>query len=326
MIIVIHGEDTYRSRQYRDKIIAKFRAEKDPAGYNVVTIEADVAAVGALSQEIFATPFMAEKRLVLVKGLLSLTKGAAVQKEMLDILQNRPIPESTIVVFWDRVDEVKGKTTGAAIWEILKQEKYREYCPALETAEAVTWFSQELTARGIKIERAVAQAAVSWLGTDSIPLMLLSEQLAAFKPAGTIALADLREFVNEPGDDNIFNLIDSLVQGKAATALSMMRAQYAKGEDDFFVFQMLIRQLRIMVLLADSLMRGENSPEIIAKKLSLHPFVVKKTIPLVKSFSIEELKGLFGTLSEFDKKIKSGRGDLGVLLDTLTITLAERKK
>ena len=326
MIIVIHGEDTYRSRQYRDKIAAKFRAEKDPAGYNFVTVEADSASPGALSQELFAAPFMAEKRLVLVKGALSLTKGAAFQKELLDILQNRPIPDSTIAVFWDRVDEVKGKTTATSIWEILKKEKYKELFPLLGAAEASAWFVQELGVRGVKTDRLVAQAATTWLGTESLPLMLLIDQLAAWKPAGTITLTDLREFINEPGDDNIFNLVDSLIQGKVSPALNMMRAQYAKGEDEHFIFQMLIRQARIMLMIADCLNRGESSPDVIAKKLSLHPFVAKKTIPLVRSFTMDELQNLFSDLSEFDKKVKSGRGDLGILLDTLAVKLATRKK
>lgn len=326
MMIIIHGQDTYRSKQYRDKIVAKFRVDRDPSGYNVIIVDAESAPVGVLSQELFAAPFLAEKRLVLVKNILSLTKNAPIQKELLEILRSRPLPESTIAVFWDREDEVKGKTTAHELWEIFKAEKYREPFPLLENSEACSFFTKECSSKQLTLDRDVASLAVACLGPDSWALSLLADQLAAWKPQGTISSNDLTNFVTAPGDNNIFNLVDAIIQGKIAAALTMMRAQYAIGEDDQFIFQMLIRQARIMVLLADCLARGDNSPDSIAKKLSLHPFVVKKTIPLVRTFTLEELKNLYGQLVALDQKVKSGRADLSVLLDGLAVSLGSRKK
>ncbi len=326
MIIVINGEDTYRSRQYRDKIVAKFRAEKDPAGYNVVEVEAGAPA-GTLRQELFSAPFLAEKRMVVVKNILSAPKSAVLPTELLEILQSKPIPDSTVAIFWDTVDEVKGKTTANKIWEILKKEKYHETFPLLSAGDAAAFFLQEIAARGAKAEARVGATAVATLGTDSVPLILLAEQLVAFKGQGnSITVSDLEQFVTAPGDDNIFNLVDSLVQGKISPALTMMRAQYAKGEDEQFIFQMLIRQVRIMLMIADALVHGESSPDMIAKKLDLHPFVVKKSIPLVKTFTNDELKTLLINLAEFDRNVKTGRGDLGILLDSLAVKIGTRKK
>ncbi|MFZ4405492.1 MAG: DNA polymerase III subunit delta, partial [Pseudobdellovibrionaceae bacterium] len=282
--------------------------------------------VGVLSQELFAAPFLAEKRLVLIKNILSLTKNAPVQKEVLEILRNRPLPDSTIAVFWDREDEVKGKTAAHDLWEILKVEKYRESFPLLETGEAISFFTKECSAKQITLDRDCASLAIACLGTDSWALSLLADQLSAWKPNSIVGVQDLSQFVTAPGDNNIFNLVDAIIQGKIAAALTMMRAQYAIGEDDQFIFQMLIRQARIMVLLADCLSHGDSSPDTIAKKLGLHPFVVKKTIPLVRTFTLDELKNLYQQLVSFDQKVKSGRGDLSVLLDGLTVSLGSRKK
>lgn len=327
MIIVINGADTYRSRQYCDKIVTKFRSEKDPAGYNIVTVDAETASAGSLTQELFSAPFLAEKRLVLIKNSLSVSKSSAVPAELLDILKNRPIPESTVAVFWDRVDEVKGKTTVNKVWELLSKEKYKESFPLLSASDAANFFCQEIVARGGQADRSLGVAAVNCVGVESLPLILLADQLVAFKrDEKKIVLNDLQEFVTAPGDDNIFNLVDALIQGRIPVALTMMRAQYAKGEDDQFIFQMLIRQLRIMLLIADCLSNGETSPDSIAKKLDLHPFVVKKTVPIVKTFSSIELQLLFKRLAEFDLVVKTGRGDLEILLDTLVVSIGTRKK
>ena len=87
---------------------------------------------------------------------------------------------------------------------------------------------------------------------------------------------------------------------------------------------MLIRQARMMLLVADRLTRNE-SPDIMAKKLGLHPFAIKKTVPLVRQFTRKQLEDFFLALSDFDQRMKTGRGDLGVMLDVLAAKLATQK-
>ena len=321
MILFIYGPDTFRSRQYLDKIVAKFKADRDPAGYNVVTIDAeDASTSGSLLSELFASPFLAEKRMVVIKNLLS-AKLSEVREEVGEIIKNNLLPDSTVAVFWERTDEFKSKDV-KTLFELLQKEKYKEHFAALDSGEAVAWFRGQVETAGSTLGRGVAEAAVKLAGVDSFTLKNLADQLVNYRPGKEITLADLNEFVEEKADDSIFNLVDAIVAGRVQPALAMMREQYRRGEDEQYILGMLIRQFRIMLQIADSLEQNPSvTPDILAKQLSLHPFVVKKTIPLVKKFSLPDLKHRFSQLAEFDLKTKTGQGDLATLLDILVVEM-----
>lgn len=314
MIIFVYGSDTYRSRQYKDKIVSKFQVEKDPGGYNIVTIDGETASSGKITQEIKAAPFLAEKRMVIVKNTLS-GKVSKALDELEKIISEKQVPDSTVLIIWERADEFKNKTA-QSVAKLLQAEKFKEHFPALDYAEAIAWTKQQLQLAGLAAQPGAIEALVAGVGNDSFAIEQVILQLKAFKPGGSIGVAEVNEFVLAPDDDNIFALVEHFVKGNAGVALKMMRAQYKKGEDENFILLMLIRQVRMMLLVADGLTRSE-SPDVMAKKLGLHPFAIKKTVPLVRQFTQTQLEKLFLTLSDLDQRMKTGRGDLGVMLDTL---------
>lgn len=322
MIIFIYGGDTYRSRQYKDKIVAKFQTEKDPAGYNIVNLDGESATAGQVTQEVCTAPFLAEKRMVVLKNTLS-GKASKALDELGAIVNEQKVPESTVLVIWERAEEFKNKTA-QGIFKKLLEEKFKEHFPILEVSEAVGWAKQQLAVFGLTARPGAVESLVAGAGTDSFVIEQLLLQLKAYKPGGIITTEDVAQFVEAPTDDNIFALVEHFVRGNAKAALSMMRAQYKNGEDENYILLMLIRQARMMLLVADGLTRNE-SPDIMAKKLGLHPFAIKKTVPLVRQFTREQLEDFFLTLSNFDQRMKTGRGDLGVMLDTLVAKLATQK-
>jgi DNA polymerase III delta subunit len=52
-----------------------------------------------------------------------------------------------------------------------------------------------------------------------------------------------------------------------------------------------------------------------ARSLDLHPFVVKKSLPLVRRYTMERLSSIYRELLEIDRETKTGAGDQSVLLD-----------
>ena len=322
MIIFIYGGDTYRSRQYRDKIVTKFQIDRDPGGYNIVTIDGESATVGQVTQEVCAAPFLAEKRMVVLKNTLSGKVNKALD-ELETLVSEKKVPESTVLVIWERAEEYKNKTA-QGIFKVLLTEKFKEHFPILGVSEAIGWAKQQLIAFGLTAGPGAVESLVAGAGTDSFVIEQLLLQLKSYKPGGTITTADVAQFVEAPTDDNIFALVEHFVRGNAKAALNMMRAQYKNGEDENYILLMLIRQARMMLLVADGLTRNE-SPDIMAKKLGLHPFAIKKTVPLVRQFTREQLENFFLALSDFDQRMKTGRGDLGVMLDTLVAKLATHK-
>ena len=62
--------------------------------------------------------------------------------------------------------------------------------------------------------------------------------------------------------------------------------------------------------------RQENiTSDTMAKMLDLHPFVVKKSLPFIKKYSLDKLKDIYNQLLEIDIKTKTGLADQSLLID-----------
>ncbi len=336
MILYIYGEDTFRSRQYLKKNIEQFKKQRDPQGYNVVILDAKKEDLEKILGEITSAPFLAEKRMVVLENVLSSTDKELL-KDLVERLKNNNFPESNIVVFWQ--GEVFGKS--GAVKELaglLAKEKYAQEFKMMEVDELAGWINKEIVARGGKIG---AQALMYLARNASQDMWLLNSliaQLMAYKtphaesPHPTlsserrgdtpspeireITLADVQLFLTEKEDDNIFNMVDAVVGGNKKLAFKLLEDQRKLGEDDTYLFSMILRQFRILLQLRDLFDRADNmTSDTLAKTLGLHPFVVKKTLPLVRRYPLSKLKDIYEQLLQIDIKTKTGQGSQSELLD-----------
>src|SRR3989339_905246 len=101
MLIYLYGPDTFRSRQQLKKMIEKFKIDRDPQGLNVVVVDAEKEEAGVVLQQISASPFLAERRMVVLENLLSSTGKKELQEDIFDRIKRNSIPESTVLLFWE---------------------------------------------------------------------------------------------------------------------------------------------------------------------------------------------------------------------------------
>ncbi|KKW41928.1 MAG: polymerase III subunit delta protein [Candidatus Magasanikbacteria bacterium GW2011_GWA2_56_11] len=315
MVIFLYGPDTYRSRQYLAKMVAKFKADRDPWGYNVVIIDAEKAEPGrAIMQEVLTVPFLAERKLIIIENLLA-SRLSDVRSALSERIAAGTLPESNVVALWEGADTFKAKDA-AAFFKVLEKQKYKEHFALLNAVELGRWARQEVSARGGRIKPPALSYLVANSGTDMWALAQTIDQLASYANGRDIEVADVQVFVEERADDNIFNLVDAVAGRDPRRVYRMIREQYRQGEDAQFVFAMLVRQFRILLELRDLFEREDNpSSESLAKRLGLHPFVVKKSLPLVKRYTMRDLRGIHDRLLRLDMAAKTGRGEMAGLLD-----------
>lgn len=343
MLIFLHGPDTFRSRQQLKKVIEKFKADRDPQGYNVSVLDCTKEEGGKIMEQILSAPFLAEKRMVVLENFLSATGKGDIQEDMLKRITNKTMPESTVLVFYESPSagaQGKPKTNVAKkLFELLSKEKFCQHFEALTGFKLQAWVEAEFKARNGKINQHALQYLANNIGADMWRLDSLVSQLIAYKSTNVnhltpdpspckgegneVALADVQLFLDEKTDDSIFNLVDAIVGGQAKKGFEMIREQYRIGEDAQYVFTMLLRQFRILLELRDLHEREDNlSSDALAKKLNLHPFVVKKSLPFIKRYPMEKLKTIYQALLDFDVKTKTGQGQPDLMLDVLVGKLA----
>ncbi len=319
MIIFFYGEDTFRSRTRLREQIKRFKDARDPAGYNVVFLNAKSADIDRVQGELVVAPFLAEKRMVVIDNILSISDKKLLAA-LIEMVREKKVPESTVAVFWQ--GETVGKTNEAKeLLELLKKEKYAEDFTLLPPLQMRSWVAAEIATQGGKINGKGLDALVAVGGSDMWLLDGMVRQLVAFANGAEITAANISLFAPESTDDNVFALTDALAAGNSALAIRLLSEERRAGLEDGYIFAMIVRQFRIILQLRAALEESKQvSSEVLAKRFSIHPFVVKKSLPIAERYSLEELTCVFQALLHIDEQTKTGRGDQSLLVDMFTLS------
>ncbi len=314
MILFLYGPDTFRSHKYLRQSVEQFKKTRDPHGYNVVFLDGKKEELGKILTEISSTPFLAERRMIIIENILSNGDKELLQEVIIRV-QAKKVPESNIIIFWQ--GEALSKVKEAKeLQALLTKEKYAQEFSLLVGSPLEGWIQGEVSARGGSISPEATHFLAQNSGTDMWRLNSLLDQLVSYKKGTTIELADVQLFLDEKIDDNIFNMVDAIVQGNRKLAFKLLNEQRRLGEDEPKIFGLVVWQFRILLQMADLLEREGNMPsDILAKKIGIHPFVAKKNLAAARRLPLARLQAIFQSLLDIDIKTKTGQGDQSLLLD-----------
>lgn len=317
MLLFLHGPDTFRSRLHLKKMIKKFKIDRDPEGLNVCRLDCEKQTPDTILGEMLASPFLAERRMVILENFLS-SKQKELQKKVLVRIEEHRLPSSNVYVFFEDKDEWKTKEA-KALAERLSREKFAQQFSLLTGAKLQKWIATEVKERGGTMEHDAILFLAEHTAGDMWRVSTTMDQLIAYvslPSSRSITRADVTLFLEETFSDNIFTLVEAIVGKQPKQAFGMIGEQYRKGEDARYIFAMLMRQCRILLQLRDLFEREDTaSNDLLAKKLHLHPFVVRKSLPFVKRYTHMEIQFMYDALLTFDIQTKTGQGDQSVLFD-----------
>ncbi len=314
MIIFIAGSDTYSSRQYLNRTISGFKKKRDPQGLNVVVLQANSDEDSRIVSEIKATPFLAEKRLIVIKEAL-----CSINKEILgniiELIQNKGIPESNIVIFYQTEKTGKIKEN-KELEKILKNEEFCKKFEIMKGNSLYSWIEKYIIENESSIEKQALDYLTQNSGGDMWFLVTVLDQLIAYSGKEKISLNDVQLFLEEKIDDNIFNMTDAIISGNKKQAIKLLNKQRRLGEDEAKIFGLIIWQFRILLEMRSVYEQQDNiTSDVIADKLGIHPFVARKNFYLIKRHSLLELKKIHNHLLDIDLKTKTGFASQSLLVD-----------
>jgi DNA polymerase-3 subunit delta len=317
MIIFLYGEDTYRSSQKLNQIKAKFLKEVDSSGVNLTTLDGEKLKFEEFNQQVKASPFLARKRMVIIKNLISENKSKEIQKEIVNLLnqESQDKGEENIIVFWEDKDHSKTKSK-SALWERLIKEKLAEEFKPLTPIQLNNWVEKEIKNQDGKIDKQAVAFLAATVGNDLWQMSNEITKLINYCQEKPITIADIENLVKAKFDDNIFNLVDAVGTKNKKLAFKLMSDQFNLEEDEIYILAMLIRQFRILLEIKDLLNeRPKITKDLIAKELQIHPFVAQKALWQVKNFTLDKLKQIYQLLLELDFKLKTSQAKPKVLFD-----------
>lgn len=315
---VFHGTDEFT----RAETLADFRGRlgsADTADLNTTFLDGRKASLAELRHACDAIPFLAEKRLVIIEGLLT---RAVKQEKLLDELAEYllRLPETTRLVFI----EENPLPDNHPILQLAQQDA-RGYVKRFDPPDAKVlprWVAERVRKHGGEIEPQAAARLAAAVGAD---LRLLDQEvvkLVTYVNAGRpITIADVDEVVPYAQAAVIFDLVDALGRRDGRTAAQTLHRLLDAGEHPLGLLTMIVRQFRLLIQVKELKAEGAN-PQTIAKELGIHPFPARKLHNQAAYFTTAQLEAVYRHLLETDVGIKSGEIEAEVALDLLVAGLA----
>lgn len=322
MILFLFGPDTFRSKRKLQEIIKEYRL-KHKSGLNFAQVEArEENSFEELKKRIETASMFQETKLIVFKNALSLPKDG--QEKIKNYLKENHFAEKKEVtlIFFEE-GEVK-KISSLYKFLIEKSFKEQEF-KKLPPAKLKLLIQKEAKILKGEIEPKAIEKIIFFFGDDLWQIDQELKKLIAFKNREKITEKDVETLCKENLDPNIFETIEAISRKNKKKALQLLSGHLETGENALKILSTIVYQFRTLIkiksLVENSSFTYWQFSYQASKILGLHPFVIKKTLPIAQNFSMEELKNIYQKLLELDYQIKTGKIDPKIGIEMFVMTL-----
>lgn len=317
MIYVLHGEDDFSQKEFLDNLRHEVGVP-ELLEANTSVLAGGELTLAQLRDVCGVVPFLAERRLVVVKGLLarfdsfrhrrrskrrsSEQDGLEEWAEMAETLDH--LPSTTDLVFLENMI----RRGNPLLSNLASVAKVREYRP-LAGDILEEWITKRVSASGGKIGKQAIRKLVDLVGGNLWVLSRELEKLAIYAGEVTIDEEMVEVLVAYSRETNVFRVVDAILGGYSSDAMRLVRLLRESGAEVSYVIAMLARQLRLILVLQDLLARKVPRGELGQRLGVAAEFAVRRTEEQARLYTEEQVFRMYGQLLSTDLAIK--RGELG---------------
>ncbi|MFA6423103.1 MAG: DNA polymerase III subunit delta [Patescibacteria group bacterium] len=323
MVYLIYGEDNYRSGKKLEAIKEKYRSTC--GDMNLVEIDATEANYDFLINQISASPFLANKRLVIIKYL---SRSDPKLKERL-LAHLKKIPDSTVLFFYE--ESIDRRTNFLDIF--IKAKIPIEEFTALSQIKLKNWIKSEFEPSGVNITSSALEKLISssgsnlWnMGEDIKKIINYKVGQKHFKTAESLDVTekDVSLLVKETIEVNVFHYVDFLISGDLKKSLDYLQVLLSSKEEPIRLLGLIVSQFRSLIMIKDLLDNNSGiTSGMVAKQTGINPYVVSKFVGRAKMVQMKSLKEKYNRLYECDKAMKTGKIEPNLALYLLTVRLCD---
>ena len=246
-------------------------------------------------------PFMADKRLVVVREHPALTGRADADDKLIAYIPQ--VPESTVLVFIAQGKADARKKLYSAIKKINGIVSFS----ALTDAELNAWVVKNFSGLGKTCSAQVAALLTFTVGSDTALLRTEIEKLAALTgERDAITEADVQAVATRSVECTVFELVDAVVAGQQGKAFGLLRDMLTSGSDRLGILAMLLRQFRLMQHI--KIMQFEKlSTQDIKQRLGIAPFAAERCMRQASGYSGGQVKRAVRICLDAEYRVKSGQ-------------------
>lgn len=319
---VVYGKDRYRMEQFIALLMDKmFTSDEQSMG--VVKFDSTETSLEEMILEAESPSFFLEKKLIIVRDSSIMCAAAKESNKIehnIDALlryMENPLQSSIIVfaVYAEKLDERK---------KLVKQMKDRRcvvHFPELDQNQLRHWLVKLAADQGRTLHIDSAELLISRVG---ISMQQLSQELEKLclhvGEHGEITLELVQSLTSTTVEEDVFALVDAIINIKLSEALMMYRQLLVRREEPIKIVALIARQLRMMLQIKE-LEQHHYTPQQMASTIGAHPYSVKLAAEKAKRFEAKQLAKLLGSLADLDYSMKTGQIDKALGLELYILSL-----
>ena len=294
-IYLLHGEEDYLRKQYRDKL--KEALIDDGDTMNNHYYEGKDTRVEEIIDLAETLPFFASRRVIVIENSGWFQKGGEKIAEYLP-----GIPDTTYFVFVETQVDKRSKLYKA----VGKQGRVSEFASQDEQT-LKRWILGMLKKEGKNITASDLQFLLERTGTQMANIKTEMEKLLCYTLEKTeITREDIEEICTKRVQNQIFDMINAIADREQKRALQLYYDLLTLKEPPMRILALIGRQFNLLLQVKELKKKG-YSQQVIAEKTGLHGFVVGKYEKQAARFKSAELREALEACVEADENVKTGK-------------------
>jgi len=304
MIITLTGENDFGLQRELRKLAETFT--KQHSDLALERLDGEEAGFGQLREAATSLPFLADKKLVILRQPSKNKQFAEQAEQIFDDLPDT----NDIILIEPKLDK------RLSYYKLLKkQTDFREFSE-LDQHAVANWLSASAKERGGKLSSTDARYLVERVGANQQLLSNELEKLLLY--SSTVDKGTIDLLTDPTPQSTIFQLLEAAFAGNGKKTLQLYAEQRALKVEPAQIIAMLAWQLHVLAIIKTA---GGQSPDTIAKEAKLNPFVVRKSQGIARQVSLPELRLLIRRLLKIDVAIKSTDTDADEALQNYLLAL-----
>jgi len=316
-MVVIFGQDAFLVSKECEKQVDALLKD-DERGMALYEPKADEAKIADVLDELRTLPFLAKRRVVLIKDAEPFIKD---NLESLEKYVDHPSPTGTLVMTvgsWDKRLRFSKKVQAAGC--LVEVDSVKGY----QLPAYITTYAQETY--GIRLDGSCSRLLVELTGDDPGRLCSELDKLVIYvSPRKSITTQDIEALVGHNRMFGAFEVIDAIVAGQAGAAVSRLRNMFASDKNaDYTVVGAFGYHFRKLFKAKALMSRGTSAQQ--AALQSGVKWKQQEFLQQVSRLALQQIADILAELGRIDYGIKTGQTTAPVAMERLIMKVFAMQK
>ncbi len=277
--------------------------------------------VAAAVDDAMNIPFLSDYKAVIIKNPFFLTgqnKSTKVEHNLgsVEMYLKNPSP-TTLLIFqcdFEKLDSRK------SIVKLMKKETVFKDFTSMKNADKEKFVVEMLKEHNLKLTKDVKEYLIHRLCEYNLQMAQREiEKVALYQMSESeLDVFKLDSILTRTLEEDVFKLIDAVINKRQCEALKMYRDLRQKNEAPIKLLMLLVSKYRMLLQIKSVGNIGNNFA--IAKEIGANPYAVKYNLALTNKVSLEYLKQKIKMFAKLDYHFKSGQIDQDRFFESLIFT------